>query len=154
MATEFYRTEVQKALRALIVAGPFYAVDYDATTKVPTVTVSDPINVNDHITPSSVVVNEVSATFAEAELQRRHMAFDRAVWQFQARVGFDQEVLLERFEAAVINPVPVVVRSAAVGRTRQVDLRLVNAEYAHPTQQEGHTGTNVTYTFEARLTPN
>lgn len=143
---EFYRTEIQKALRALIVAGPFYPVAYNSDTKEPIVT-------EVHQAPSAVVLNEVSANFGEAILNRREHALERTAWQFQAFVHFDQEVLCEVFERTVCRPIPKLARASSVGRSQQVEFRLLNVAYEHPTQQDGSSGTRCSYIFEARLSP-
>ena len=84
---KFYRVEAQKAIRALCLVGPFYKVIYDKTTREPTVVVSTPINnATDHVIPSAVEVNEISAGFGESINRRGGISRDRTTWQFQGMV--------------------------------------------------------------------
>lgn len=142
---EFYRFEIQKEILRLLRAGPFYKVNYDATTKAPT---TDEV----HVTPE-VVVNEVSSGFDNAVLNKREHAMERTGWQFQAMVGFNCEVIAEAFERSVTRPIPKLPRDASVGRPQQVDIRLISAAYEHPVQQDGSSGSRISYVFEARLSP-
>jgi hypothetical protein len=142
---KYYRTEIQKALRALAEDGPFYRVVYDATTKEPSVPDTT------HVPPSSIEVNEVSSNFEESP-NKRTRQIDRVSWIFNLMVAFDCEVLLEPFEQAIIETLPVVERDTNEGLLRQVELRLLQAgRYEHPIDSGETSGTQVVYTFEALL---
>lgn len=143
---KYYRTEIQKKISALLTAGPFLQVTYDPTTRVPSVGAVA-------VAPSAIVVNEVSSSFDDATNHGRTHALDRVTWVFSAMVAFDVEVLLEGFEHAITTRTPLIEREIAEGITRQVEIRLVAAAaYEHPTEQGSTSGTQVVYTFEARLT--
>jgi hypothetical protein len=47
----------------------------------------------------------------------------------------------------------VIVRDAASGRPKQLTLILLDAKYEHPLQQQPNRGSQIDYTFEARLSP-
>lgn len=152
---KFYRIEAQKKIRELCDEGPFFRVNYDTTTREPSVVVSTPINnVTDHVAPAGVEVNEISSGFGEAMNRRGGVSLDRTTWQFQVMVEFNCEVLLERFEQAITARAPIVPRDPQNGLDKQITLRLTQAGYQHPTRQEGSTGTRASYVFEAQISPN
>lgn len=139
----FNRIRIQNKLIEEAKAGPFYAVSYDATTRVAS---ADP---NTVIAPSSAVANEISAQFGEGQ-NHRTFQIDRENWLFQLKVGFDQEVVLEGFENRMLTPVKLA-RDTANQLDQQATLVLVAVDYQHPTQQ-ANNGTFAVYTFAARLT--
>jgi hypothetical protein len=141
-----YRSEVQTRLRSLAMAGPFYEVTYDPSTKVPSVG-------STHIAPSSAVTDEISSNWAPARRNRRDFALDREGWTFLLKLEFQRGVSAEAFEEAVASSPPVIVRDAASGRPKQLTLILLDAKYEHPLQQQPNRGSQIDYTFEARLSP-
>lgn len=141
----FDRIRIQNKLVELAKAGPFYPVSYangDSSA-----------NTAQTVAPSSAIANEVSASFSQAVRNRMRDMRERTEWQFQLLIGFDQEVVCEAFERALTDNPVKLLRDPNNSLKQQVTLELRDAEYRHPVQQEGRTGTFVTYTFEARLSP-
>jgi len=62
-------------------------------------------------------------------------------------LAFDREVLLERFEESLTDPVLRLTLNAPLAYSN-VALNLVSASIEHPAQQQAAGGTKVTYTFE------
>lgn len=147
MPVTFDRLQIQNLVRSTIVAGAFYAVSQNPTTRLVSADTSATV------TPSSVVVNEIASDFRDAENYRRSLARERSGWEFQALVDFDREVIAEKFEEAWNATPPRLARDIANGRPFDVWLFLTRANYGHPTQQESSQGSHINYTIEARLTP-
>jgi len=143
------RVEVQNAIVAAAMAGTFRPVTYDATTHAASFD-SDDAN---KVVPSSAVANELSAGFAEAERNRRTHCQDKKRWIFQLKLEFQQEVTLDEFEESLLATPLTVNRDVVEGLTHRIEVFFQDVQYVHPIQQEPSTGTKVTYTFEARLTP-
>lgn len=140
MALDFVR--VQNKLVDLGRAGPFYSVSYAADGKA---------TAGAAIDPAEVVANEVSSSFGLPERSRREYRLDRSNWAWELRLGFNQDVLLEEFEKAVLRAPIQLVANKALGE-RQISLELQSVQLAHPTQQGAKT-TKVTYLINARLWP-
>lgn len=140
MALDFVR--IQNKLVDLGRAGPFYAVAYGADGKATAGAAVD---------PSEVVVNEVASSFGLPERSRRGYQLDRGAWTWELRLGFNQDVLLEQFERAVLGSPIQLPANKALGE-RQVSLELQSVQHQHPPQQGAKT-TKVTYLVNARLWP-
>jgi len=146
VATLFDRVRIQNALVAEALTGPFYAVTYDATTKVATGDVNTPI------TPTAIA-NEVDASFEPAVLHRRGYRRERQTWTFELRLQFQREAVLEAFEDRMLLSPPILPRDPASGLPAQITLNLRGSRIQHPVQQEAPTGSFVIYTFEATRSP-
>lgn len=142
----YQRTRIQSALIEKAQAGVFYPVSYDADTKLPEVDDANPV------TPKTVLANETTATHREPERNRRSPDLrERDDWQFELRLEFAQEVLLERFEE-VLETDPIKLPRDDANDLRQVTLDLTETEAEHP-PHAGAGGTRVVYRFNARVSP-
>lgn len=140
---EHYRTEVQKALRTAALAGPFYPVTYADHVPV----VAD--GVGEAVQPAAALANEIGGAFGLAERRGRGLAGERESWAFQLELGFNQEVLLDRFEEVCLET-PIRVKPVGL---RTVLLFLQEKAVRHPRQNGPVGGTGVTYTFLAQVQP-
>lgn len=121
----------------------FFHVTYDKDTGLRTTAVT-------FETPETVLVREVSCSFIEARSNRRTPRLrEREDWRWEATVAFDNQVSVEEFEAAM-TATPIFLQ-----RTGQLDQQVVvfleETEVSHPTEQQGSTGTRVSFRFVAQL---
>jgi hypothetical protein len=142
----FYRTEIQEALVTAAKAGVFYPVTYDKDTQFPVVDEANPE------VPYTVLVNEINAAFEVATHNRMTGKRERTTWDFQLRLKFRNEVILEVFEDAMA-ATPLRIAAVPAEGKRQVTLEIEGSDPGHPVQQESSTGTQVVYNFKASLSP-
>ena len=137
---------IQQRLHTEAAAGPFYAVATNVETKLKTV--DDSVA----ITPASVIAEEASSAFGTPSLNRRTNRSERRSWRWQVACRFNQEVTVEAISKRLIASNIILPRDAA-NDLEQVTLKLLDADPFHPPQQNPSTGTQVTFTFEAELSP-
>lgn len=137
---------IQQRLHTEATTGPFYAISTDAETKLKTV--DDSVA----ITPASVIAEESSTAFGTPSRNRRTNRSERRNWRWQVACRFNQEVTVEAAEKRLIASNIILPRDAT-NDLEQVTLKLLEADPFHPPQQSPSTGTQVTFTFEAELSP-
>lgn len=128
--------------------GIFLPVTYDKDTKQMIV----PEDEEDAVPPASVATNELTCLFGLPERNRRERIMERGSWRWQVIVRFHREVVAEVFEEALLAS-PILIEPDSTKNLRRITLHLENAEYTHPPSQSSSSGTQVIYTFEARLGP-
>lgn len=144
MATQ-YRLRIQNALAALAaVADMFFPVTYNVSTGVATKGASA-------VEPVAVHTNELRSEFEDTRVSKSTFARERTSWLFNLVVSFNQEVTGEDFESAVSASPPYVARDS--DHSQQIRLLLQNSNYEHPPQQDPESGSRLTFTFEAQLSP-
>lgn len=137
---------IQQRLHTEATTGPFYAIATDVETKLKTVDDSAAIP------PASVIAEESLSTFSAPIRNRRTNRAERRSWRWQVACRFNQEVTVEAAEKRLIAANIVLPRDDS-NDLEQVTLKLLDADPFHPPQQNPSTGTRVTFTFEAELSP-
>ncbi len=137
---------IQQRLHAEATTGPFYAINTDVETKLKTVDDSAAIP------PASVIAEESSTAFGTPSRNRRENRSERRNWRWQVACRFNQEVTVEAAEKRLIASNIILPRDDT-NDLEQVTLKLLDADPFHPPQQSPSTGTQVTFTFEAELSP-
>lgn len=148
---DLFYTHKQAAHNAIVAAinqGVFLPVTYDPATKL----MSIPEDESEAIPPASLAANELTCLFGLPERNRRDRIMERNTWRWQAIVKFHREVVLELFEEELL-AAPILVAQDDTKNLRQITLHLIDADYTHPPKQSPSSGTQVVYTFEARLGP-
>lgn len=130
----------------------FFGVNYNATAE------SNPFEANEpdfgtFVVPSSVLCNEADSVFDVDERKGRNLAGDRLTWDFELKVAFDKEVTVEKFEEALVEKPPFLVRDKSEG-LRQVRFFLQRSEARHPVKHESHQGTKVKFFIQAEQSRN
>ena len=145
MANTVDNVRIHNELVALLLAGPYYAVDYTPATKL-----AGDIDtaVATAITPASVQTNEISAVFEPDQQHGRAHVLDRGQWLWLGIVKFDREVTAHQAEELWQSAPKVLPRSSVF---RQATIELRSAEYEHPIRQQGHNGSRIEFTFSVRL---
>lgn len=140
------RLIIQRALCDVVAAGLFYAVTYTPGNGKPVL--YDP-NTEQSIQPASVRVNEISERFKEDAEYGQDQILMPANWTFVLFLEWDnREIDLSFFEALCMAHPPFIQGTA---NYRSVRLFLINKEVNHPVEQQGSTGTQVKYLFQAEL---
>lgn len=105
-----------------------------------------------NLTPNlPLATNETGSTFEVDSNYGRGFAMLRSSWQFEARLSFDREVLLEPIETSLLaNPILVDLQDG----DKPVMLILTRSQPDHPPQQQGSGGTHVRFTFEVAFDRN
>lgn len=141
------QVRIQNALRDLIQAGEFYPVVYDTSGVASTATAVAPI------APSGgVTVHELSSQVGEPRRNRQTYRQERRNWRWRAIASFSLAVTADVFEQWLLENTPRIERDVDNG-LEQVHLRLVSVDYRHPPQHSSSSGSQVTFTFEAVLSP-
>ena len=137
-------TRVQRRLRDLVAAGPFYPVTYDPATDLAVFGAApEPV--------ASLAFHNVNATFDDALRFRRHGARERRTWTWLVIATFNCEVTPVAFEEQVSLRPPRIAPDSEY--PRQIILRLVSSEYDNPPRQDAENGSRLMFTFEAELSP-
>ena len=139
-------TRIQQRLHAEATTGPFYAIATNVETKLKTV------DDTAAIVPASVIAEEATSSFGKPSRNRRTNRSERHSWRWQVTCRFNQEVTIEAAEKRLIAANIILPRDAS-NDLEQVTLKLLDADPFHPPQQSPSTGTQVTFTFEAELSP-
>jgi hypothetical protein len=137
---------IQRRLHTEATAGPFYAIATNVETKLKTI--DDSVE----IAPASVIAEESTSSFGKPLRNRRTNRSERRNWRWQVACQFNQEVTVEAAEKRLIAANIILPRDAS-NDLEQVTLKLLDADPFHPPQQNPSTGTQVTFTFEAELSP-
>lgn len=137
---------IQRRLHGDVALGPFYAITTDVETKLKTV--DDSVE----ITPASVIAEEDSTTFGTPIRNRRTNRSERRNWRWRVACRFNQDVTIEAAEKRLI-ATNIILPRDDINDLEQVTLKLLEADPFHPPQQSPSTGTQVTFTFEAELSP-
>lgn len=137
---------IQQRLHTEATTGPFYAITTDVETKLKTV--DDSVA----IAPASVIAEEDTTSFGTPIRNRRENRSERRNWRWRVACRFNQEVTAEAIEKRLISTNIILPRDS-VNDLEQVTLKLLEADPFHPPQQSPSTGTQVTFTFEAELSP-
>jgi len=133
--------------------GVFHPVDYVPDTGAAVT------NTDDVERPVQVVCNEISAYFDTPRRQRRVHRRERISWIWRMEISFAREVTCSEFEDALcLNPPrldkePTSPVEQQDPLNQQATLHLTNSEYQHPPMQDSPSGSLLTLTFEAELTP-
>lgn len=139
------KIRIQNALLALIEAGPYFAVDYPAGSKIASDV--DPL-IDTPIVPPSAQVNELDAGFEVDTRYGRSLVLDRPQWLWLGKVKFDREVTAYHAEELWQADPPILVKTTDF---RQATLVLQRTTYGHPIKQSAHNGTLIEFTFGVRL---
>jgi len=137
---------IQQRLYTEATTGPFYAIATNVETKLKTVDDSSAIP------PASVHAEESVASFGRPSRNRRENRSERRTWRWQVACRFNQEVTIEAAEKRLI-ATNIILPRDDTNDLEQVTLKLLDADPFHPPQQNPSTGTQVTFTFEAELSP-
>lgn len=137
---------IQQRLLTEALAGPFYAISTDVETKLKSV--DDAVAIE----PASVHAEEDTTSFGTPSRNRRTNRSERRNWRWQVACRFNQEVTTEAIEKRLI-ATNIILPRDSVNDLEQVTLKLLDADPFHPPQQNPSTGTQVTFTFEAELSP-
>ena len=140
------KIRIQNALIVLGQTGLFYAVTYDPTTKLAAAIDTTTASV---VTPPWVIANEIQAEFGLDSKHGRGRQLKKLSWSWILICRFDSETTGDRAEQAWLNSPPVLPRTADF--PGQVTLDLLRTTYTHPTTQSSHSGSQLEFTFEARL---
>lgn len=140
------KIRIQNALIVLGQAGPFYAVTYDPTTKL---AADIEIGVDPTVTPPWVISNEIQAEFDPDPRHGRDRKLRRMSWSWILICRFNEEVTPFEAEWLWLNSPPILPRTADF--PEQVTLDLLRTTYTHPTTQSSYSGSQIEFTFEARL---
>jgi hypothetical protein len=143
-----HKQAIHNAIVEALNQGIFLPVTYNPDTKLMIV----PEDEDDAVSPASIATNELTCLFGLPERNRRERIMERGSWRWQAIVKFDREVVAEVFEEALLAS-PILIEPDSTKSLRRIVLNLENAEYTHPPRQGSSSGTQVIYTFEARLGP-
>lgn len=104
------------------------------------------------VAPSSVEANEVRSQFGQDPVHRQDYRHDILRWEWELLLGFNQEVSLTEFEAA-LNSAPICIpKGEDMPRTAKVQLE--GADYSHPARMSASNGTKALYRFVVLLSPN
>ena len=136
---------ISDALTAAALAGEFISVTYDMAARI--------LLQGANVAPSSVETNELRAGFQIETRHGREFIDDRNAWTWELSLRFDQEVICERFEAALTRTPLVISRDPSNGVDRAVILHLLSATYEHPPRGGASNGTEVSFRFSADLCP-
>jgi hypothetical protein len=137
---------IQQRLHAEATTGPFYAIITDVETKLQTVDDSAAIP------PASVIAEEFTMSFGTPSLNRRTNRSERQSWRWRVACRFNQDVTIEAAEKRLI-ATNIILPRDSVNDLEQVTLKLLDSDPFHPPQQSPTSGTQVTFTFEAELSP-
>jgi hypothetical protein len=140
MAT--YTERIHEALTSAAESGAFHPVRFTGRDLA--------VDTNVTVAPSTVLVYEVSSSFGLPRVQRRDRMQERLAWEWLLVVEFNTAVACEEFEEALCASPILVPRSEGL---RQITLRLLGSEYEHPARQQASKGTQVSFRFEAELSP-
>lgn len=140
--------KIYNKLYEVLKSGPFYAFSIDPNTKLLSIDTDNPVSAESiHLTH-----HEEDLTFsrrAARTRQRLELGVER--WKWTAYVRFDAAVTPEAFNRAIAKDIPVIPRDA--DDDIQVFLEVVECSVKHPAEQNATNGTEMTYVFEAVLTP-
>lgn len=145
MTASALRTAIQDKLIELAEAGRFFRVRYSSDRKPLTI---DPDAAELRVRPTSIAVNEASATFEPDELFGRDVRQRRTSWLFELRLGFDHETTVAFFEEDVADSAPRIPKTE---HHTYALLRIVDAEYTHPVREGSGGGSTVVFQFEAQI---
>lgn len=137
---------IQQRLYAEATTGPFYAITTNVETKQKVVDGATAIP------PASVHAEEDSSSFGLPSRNRRENRSERRKWRWRVACRFNQEVTIEAAEKRLI-AANILLPRDDTNDLEQVTLKLLDADPFHPPQQNPATGTQVTFTFEAELSP-
>lgn len=143
-----HKQAIHNAIVDAIQSGVFLPVTYDPATKLMEV----PTDEEDAVPPASFAANDLTCVFGLPERNRRERIMERGSWRWQVIVQFDREVVAEPFEETLLAS-PILLAKDTNRGLRQIIINLIDADYIHPPKQNPSSGTQVTYTFEARLGP-
>ncbi len=147
------RVRIQNFLISLVRDSlDFFAVTYNATAEANPFEANEP-DFGTPITPASVLCNEQASTFDVDERKGRSLAGDRLTWDFEIKVGFDEEVTFEKFEERLAENPPFLPKDASEG-LRQVRFFLQRTEVIHPVKHEAHAGTKAKFFVTAEQSRN
>lgn len=131
------RLDVQRAIVALVKGYEFPKVSYNADGS------PRPTHPDQYLKAATpILCNEVRSEFAIDRRHGRDRILERTTWQFALKIRFAGEVLLEGFEDTLANDPPYVDDANAT-------IFLLGGNVDHPVQQDGKTGTQVEYVFQA-----
>lgn len=137
---------IQQRLYTEIATGPYHPISTDVETKLKSV------DGDTSVEPASIHAEEMSTRFGDPRRNRRVARQERLGWRWSVSARFNQEVTTEAVERRLINRAIILPRDDA-NELEQVTLKLLEADPFHPPQQHPSAGTQVTFTFEAELSP-
>lgn len=103
----------------------------------------------DAVVPTSIVLEEIHASFGEARRNRRTMVYEKTDWRFHLHIGFSSPVSLEPIEAAFKNGIVI----PSDGDLRQIRVTLLEIPFFHPPQGQPGNGTLARLTLSAEVGP-
>ena len=139
---EPYAARIHKALYARVTQVTFPLVTYDETSCM---------QLGEGEPCAGFRTNMVASAFGTPERNRQEDRLERTSWGWLLIIKFNREVNLEAFEASLLQDPPRLPRDAT--HDQQATLRLEDARYTNPTQNQPATGTEAVYRFNVELTP-
>ena len=132
--------DIHNAIRAAIVAGPFYPVAFDQRTGNATVDTSTPLP----LTGVGVSIVPSKSSFSVANRHGRVLTSERSEWIWTARIEFNRAVSFEAWEESLMAPIEVPESSAG---DRKLLVRLVASEYNPVPEASPNRGSVAEFTF-------
>jgi hypothetical protein len=106
-----------------------------------------------HQAPMSHVSNDVRSGFTRRpKVNRRREFQERELWTYELILQFHRPVSLELFERDLMND-PIVLPEDLLNGLETVRMRMAEAKYEHPTEQQPSNGTKATYQLVAEVGP-
>jgi len=150
VAGQVIRTQkkrVNDALRERVDVGLFLPARVDSNTGQ-LIAASD----DQAVRPTVILITETTALMG---LPRRNRQFDRDEkhnWTWEVLLQFSETVTVEPFECDILES-PINLAADVDNDLGSVRLRFRDVRYEHPPQQNSSSGSRVTMTFEADLSP-
>jgi hypothetical protein len=145
MSLAFQKVRVHNYLINLVRSAKFYVATYGSDGKIS-------FSESSTAVPKTIVANEVTSDFDIDAVFHRSKRLSRTNWDWQLILGFDKEVILESFENLLMET-HLHLAKDETNDLRQVELRLISAEYTHPPKHQASSGTIVTYSFSVTIGP-
>lgn len=132
------------AILSRVAGAVFVRVSYDQA--------SSTLTVGDEVKPKSVLLNELSTTFAEAKRWRRSYKQQRDRWTWNLILMFDKEASTEIFERDMLDN-PIHLPADRPNGLEAFTVKAIDANYVIPPQQQSSNGTRASYRVTVEFAP-
>lgn len=132
------------AILSRVAGAVFVRVSYDQATST--------LTVGDEVKPKSVLLNELSTTFAEAKRWRRSYKQQRDRWTWNLILMFDKEASTEIFERDMLDN-PIHLPADRPNGLEAFTVKAIDANYVIPPQQQSSNGTRASYRVTVEFAP-
>lgn len=102
--------------------------------------------------PTQVLTHEIQSDFDTPRLNRQRYMRERREWLWLLDVAFADHATAEVFEERLASA-PIVLDHDPDNGLRSVILEIVKTTYEHPPQQQPTSGTRLSMTLRANITP-